>query len=267
MTQEVPIGEFARLCHLSAKTLRYYHDIELLVPAAVDETTGHRRYSTRQVGDAHLIRRLRGLDMPLAEIRRLLAQPDTESREETLARHLDRMEAELARTHEVVVSLRRLMRTRPAVPVTHRMTPASAALCLGARVARPAVADWCGQTYPLLYGILADQGVDPAGAAGATYSAEFFERDEGHIVAFVPVLPESVPPGDDRFAVLPQQRFAVAIHAGAYADCDLTYGQLGSHVAEHDVGLAQPIVEVYLVGPDHTNDPNQYRTEICWPIQ
>ena len=66
MTLEVAIGEFARLCHLSAKTLRYYHDIDLLVPDAVDETTGHRRYSTRQVGDAHLIRRLRGLDMPLA---------------------------------------------------------------------------------------------------------------------------------------------------------------------------------------------------------
>ena len=31
------------------------------------------------------IRRLRGLDMPLAEIRRLLAQPDPESREEALA--------------------------------------------------------------------------------------------------------------------------------------------------------------------------------------
>src|SRR4029453_18026714 len=105
MTQEVAIGEFARLCHLSAKTLRYYHDIGLLVPDAVDETTGHRRYSTQQAGDAHLIRRLRGLDMPLAEIRRLLARPDAESREEALARHLDRMETELARTHDVVISL------------------------------------------------------------------------------------------------------------------------------------------------------------------
>lgn len=267
MTQEVAIGEFSRLCHLSAKTLRYYHDIDLLVPDAVDETTGHRRYSTRQVGDAHLIRRLRGLAMPLAEIRRLLAEPDAGSREDTLARHLDRMEAELTRTHEVVVSLRRLLRTQPAVAVTHRMSPSSAALRLSARVARPALADWCGQAYPLLYGILADHGVDPAGAAGATYSNEFFERDEGHVVAFVPVLPESMPAADDRFAVLPQQRFAVAIHAGPFADCDLTYGQLGSHVAEHDAGLASPIVEVYLVGPDHTDDPNQYRTEICWPIQ
>jgi DNA-binding transcriptional MerR regulator/effector-binding domain-containing protein len=267
MTQGVAIGEFSRLCHLSAKTLRYYHDIDLLVPEAVDETTGHRRYSTGQVGDAHLIRRLRGLDMPLAEIRRLLAQPDIGAREDALARHLDRMESELARTHDVVISLRRLLRTLPAVPVTHRMSPASAALCISATVARPAVADWCGQTYPQLYEILADHGMDPAGAAGATYSTEFFERDEGQIVAFVPVLPESVPPADDRFTMLPQQRFAVAVHAGPFTDCDLTYGQLGRHVTEHDVGLADPIVEIYLVGPDHANDPSQYQTEICWPIQ
>jgi DNA-binding transcriptional MerR regulator/effector-binding domain-containing protein len=267
MTQGVAIGEFARLCHLSAKTLRYYHDIDVLVPDEVDGTTGHRRYSTRQVGDAHLIRRLRELDMPLAEIRELLRQPDASGREDAIARHLDRMEAELARTQDVVVSLRRLLRTQPVVPVSHRMAPSSAALCIGAELARPAVGDWCGQTFPQLYRILAEHGVDPAGPAGATYSAEFFERDEGRVVAFVPVLPESVPAGDDRFAVLPQQRFAVAVHTGPFTDCDLTYGQLGSHVAAHDIALSEPIVEFYLVGPDHTDDPNQFRTEICWPVQ
>src|SRR4051812_12007158 len=108
------------MCHLSTKTLRYYHDIELLLPAAVDEGTGYRRYSTDQVGDAHLIRRLRGLDMPLAEIRGVLVGSDRGSREHALAGHLERMEAELTRTRDVVVSLRRLLGTTPRVPVTHR---------------------------------------------------------------------------------------------------------------------------------------------------
>jgi len=87
------------------------------------------------------------------------------------------------------------------------------------------------------------------------------------VVAFVPVPADSAPDGDDRFAVLPGQRFAVAVHTGPFTDCDLTYGLLGSHVADHDTALADPIVEVYLVGPDHTDDPDQFRTEICWPIQ
>jgi DNA-binding transcriptional MerR regulator len=267
MTADVTIGEFSRLCHLSAKTLRYYHDIELLVPQAIDEATGYRRYATDQVGDAHLIRRLRDLDMPLAEIRRVLVEPDGASREEALARHLDRMEAELSRTREVVLSLRRLLGAAAPVPVTHRQLPAVPVLRTAARVARDDVARWCGQAYPALYGILAEHGLDPAGAGGATYSAEFFERDEGEIVAFVPVLPESVPPGDPRFTVLPQRRMAVAVHAGPFTDCDLTYGRLGVHVAEHDTALADPIVERYLIGPDHTSDPNQFQTEICWPIQ
>ncbi|WP_155346036.1 MerR family transcriptional regulator [Acrocarpospora pleiomorpha] len=266
MTSDVSIGEFSRLCHLGAKTLRYYHDIELLVPDAVDAGTGYRRYSVGQVADAHLIRRLRDLDMPLAEIRQVLGEPDQAARERALARHLDRMEAELTRTRDVVVSLRRLLGAPPQVPVGHRQSPVSTVLRMSARLARTQVSEWFGQAYPRLYGTLAGHGLDPAGAAGATYSAEFFEQDEGEVVAFVPVLPESAPPGDDRFTVLPRQRFAVALHTGPFSDCDLTYGWLGAHVAAHDIALADPIVEVYLVGPDHTNDPNQFQTEICWPI-
>lgn len=266
MTSGVSIGEFSRLCHLSAKTLRYYHDIALFVPSAVDDDTGYRRYSTGQVGDALLIRRLRDLDLPLADVREVLAEPPGQARNEILARHLDRMEAQLTRTREVVLSLRRLLGAAPDTPVTHRWSPASAALCRTDRVARTEVSDWFQGVYPELYGILADRGVDPAGAAGATYSAEFFERDEGEVVAFVPVPPESPVAGDRQHAMLPAQRFAVAVHSGPFTDCDITYAQLGSHVAEHDAALTDPIVEVYLIGPDHTTDTDQYRTEICWPI-
>jgi DNA-binding transcriptional MerR regulator len=267
MTSGVAIGEFSRLCHLSTKTLRYYHDIELLVPAAVDEATGHRRYSTGQVPDAHLIRRLRRLDMPLAEIRGVLGEPDDGARLAALARHLDRMEAELSRTRDVVASLRRLLDAAPPVPVAYRRAAASAVLQVRARLARAEVEQWCGETFPTLFGMLAELGADPSGAPGSTYAPEFFEGEEGEVVAFVPVLAEVVRAGDDRFGVLPQRRFAIAVHTGPYSDCDLTYGRLGSHVAEHDAALAEPIVERYLVGPPLTEDPERFQTEICWPIR
>jgi DNA-binding transcriptional MerR regulator/predicted transcriptional regulator YdeE len=267
VTSGVSIGEFSRLCHLSAKTLRYYHDIELLVPDAVDEDNGYRRYSTAQVGDALLIRRLRDLELPLTDVREVLAEPQGPSRERILARHLDRMEAQLTRTRDVVISLRRLLRTAPASPVTHRWSPGSAVLSIRARLARAEVSDWCQRAYPTLYGTLAERGVDPAGAAGATYAGEFFERDVGEVVAFVPVPPDSVVAGDERYTTLPEQRFAVAVHSGPFSDCDITYARLGSHVAEHDVARTDPIMEIYLIGPDHTDDANQYQTEICWPIR
>jgi DNA-binding transcriptional MerR regulator/effector-binding domain-containing protein len=266
MTPGVTIGEFSRLCHLSAKTLRYYHDISLLVPAGVDEETGYRRYSPGQVDDAHLIRRLRDLDMPIAEIRGVLAETDAAARQDVLARHLDRMEAELIRTRDVVASLRRLLGAAPELPVRHRRAPGSPVVRVSARLARTEVADWCGRVYPELYATLAALGTDPAGPAGATYSAEFFEGETGEVVAFVPVAADAVPPGDERFATLPAARYAVAVHSGPFADCDITYGRLGLHVAGHDTALPDPIVEFYLVGPDETADPDDFRTEICWPI-
>ena len=98
----VPIGEFSRLTHLTVKTLRHYHDLGLLVPDDVDRYTGYRRYGTGQVEDALLIGRLRGLDMPLAEIGQLLAAPNPAERDALLAEHLRRMERELERTRRIV---------------------------------------------------------------------------------------------------------------------------------------------------------------------
>ena len=54
---------------------------------------------------------------------------------------------------------------------------------------------------------------------------------------------------------LPAGRFAVAVHAGGFDEIDRSYGRLGSHVAENDDPLPEPIREHYLVGPDHAPRP------------
>jgi DNA-binding transcriptional MerR regulator len=72
----MPIGRFARLTGLTVKALRHYDAVGLLPPAAVDPVTRHRSYAPDQLDRARRIRRLRALDLPLAEIRAVLAAPD-----------------------------------------------------------------------------------------------------------------------------------------------------------------------------------------------
>jgi len=36
MSRNVSVGDFARMTHLSVKTLRHYHDVGLLVPDDID---------------------------------------------------------------------------------------------------------------------------------------------------------------------------------------------------------------------------------------
>ena len=70
MTRHVTIGEFSRASHLSVKTLRHYHEVGLLEPSEVDPANGYRYYAEDQIPVAQVIRRLRGLEMPVAEVKR-----------------------------------------------------------------------------------------------------------------------------------------------------------------------------------------------------
>jgi DNA-binding transcriptional MerR regulator len=66
------IGEFAKRSALSVSALRFYADCGQLVPARIDSSTGYRYYAKGQLRDAALLRQLRALEMPIAEIQPLL---------------------------------------------------------------------------------------------------------------------------------------------------------------------------------------------------
>ena len=109
MRVRLAIGDFSRMTHLSVVTLRHYHEVGLLTPAEIDPQSGYRFYEPGQVRIAQVIRRFRDLGMPLDQIREVLQAPDTPARNQVIAAHLQRMEAQLALTQSVVASLRSLL--------------------------------------------------------------------------------------------------------------------------------------------------------------
>ena len=92
------MGEFSRMTHLSVKTLRHYHQVGLLEPAQVNPETGYRYYSPDQIPQAQVIRRLRHLEMPVPEVKAVLAAPDVSIRNAVISAHLDRLETGWARS-------------------------------------------------------------------------------------------------------------------------------------------------------------------------
>jgi DNA-binding transcriptional MerR regulator len=104
------IGHFARLSGLSPRALRLYDRLGLLSPAVIDFATGYRRYSPAQVATARRIAQLRALEMPLADIRRLLATPDLGEARAQLAGHERELERRIADYQRAVNNLRNLDR-------------------------------------------------------------------------------------------------------------------------------------------------------------
>lgn len=97
------IGQFARLTGLTIKALRHYDAVGLLVPAEVDSSSGYRRYTRLQVEDGALVRRLRDVDLPLGEVRRVIdAAARSEARADVLKEHRRRIDARLTHLQRVL---------------------------------------------------------------------------------------------------------------------------------------------------------------------
>src|SRR5580658_5301264 len=125
MSSTVSVGRFATITHLSVKTLRHYQQVGLLEPAEIDPSTGYRYYTLEQLPTAQLIRRLRDLRMPVADVRAVLVAGSPSERDTLIAAHIDHLETELANTRAAVNSLRALLESASEQHPVHRRAESS----------------------------------------------------------------------------------------------------------------------------------------------
>jgi len=265
--QRLTIGAFSRLTHLSIKTLRYYHEVGLLEPAAVDPDSGYRYYWPGQAQTAHLVRRFRDLDLPVTEVKAVLAAPDVTVRDAILTSHLDRMREQLRQTEAAVDSLRRMLENSSApVAIEERLLGGGPAISLAADLMRADVAAWWWDALAALRTIASAAGLEQTGPVGGIFDDELFTQDAGHARVYLPVRDSPALDGTDARWDVPAGRYAVALHVGAHSDVDRTYAALGAYAATHDRDGVGPVRERYLADPLDTLDIAQWRTEVCWPL-
>lgn len=73
------IGETAKLCNVSAQTLRFYDKTGILKPKIVNKENGYRYYSLGQIEALDTIKYLKYIGMPLEEIKNYLAEKSLEN--------------------------------------------------------------------------------------------------------------------------------------------------------------------------------------------
>jgi DNA-binding transcriptional MerR regulator/effector-binding domain-containing protein len=265
--QQLSIGQFSRLTHLSVKTLRYYHEVGLLEPAVVDPDTGYRYYRPGQAHSAHLVRRFRDLDLPVADVKAVLAAQDRCARDAILAGHLDRMREQLRQTEAAVDSLRRMLEGGPTdVAIEERVLEGGPAISLSAHLARKDVASWWLDALGRLRATATAASLAQTGPVGGLYDDELFTQEAGHARVYLPVGDS---PALDATGVrweLPAGRFAIARHVGPHRDVDRTYAALGTYAGARGRDGTGPVRERYLTDPLETPDTAAWHTEICWPL-
>jgi effector-binding domain-containing protein len=224
-------------------------------------------YTTRQIPTAQVIRRFRSLNMPVEEVKAVLAAPDLEVRNALIANHLNRLEDELAQTQLSVASLRSLLESDVArVAVEHRSVPATTSAGIRETVDLEDLLPWYQGALGELYANVAAQDLVPSGPSGGLFSSDIFQQERGDAVVFIPIDGDLRAIGRIASLVIPAAELAVMVHSGPHTDIDITYGALGTYVTEHALGVDGPVREYYPVDAHSADDATLWRTEIGWPI-
>jgi effector-binding domain-containing protein len=268
MRNLLPIGRFSEVCRLSIPALRHYDELGLLPPAAVDTDTGYRYYSISQAEDADRIRTLRFMEMPLPEIRAILAA-DAGRKRELLEAHRRRLVAEADKQRYAITLLESMLREEPPMQyeVHLRETQPQLVASIRGKAAWAEVGLFVKDALIEICTGMSEQGTRFAGPPLAMYhSAEATEAEIDLEIA-VPVADPVEPTGRMDNFTIPGGLVAVTMHCGRYEDVGPAYRALGEWVQEHGHETAGPPREVYIVGPDQVQDPGALRTEIVWPIK
>jgi DNA-binding transcriptional MerR regulator/effector-binding domain-containing protein len=262
----LPIGQFSRITGLTLKTIRLYHEKELLPPSWVDRDSGYRYYTERDVERARVIADLKELDLPLDEIKGLLDGYDDdkgvlrfletqrariEARRDNLGRVARRLD-ELIRAERDAAEIRR---TAPREVVLKDLP---SVLVAGLR--------WRGryaETGVMLGRVCRKFGRHAVDAPLNLYYDEDYREEDADVESCIPVRPVDEAQGFTVHTLVGGPALSL-LHRGPYSELSRSYTRIMSAMQERGLEGCAPVREIYRKGPGmlFKGNPKSYLTEI-----
>ena len=260
------IGLFATMNHITVKTLRFYEEQGLLMPALIHPDTGYRFYTLSQMAVLHQITALKQAGFTLEEIARIHAGADEEAvllkkKSELLARI-----AELTSQIAVVDGYLSGRKAGLSAPVLIKTIPPTTVAFMRIRL----------ESYDSLFDRMPEMGalMEQAGCECALPEYCFTAYPEaGYKDAdiLVDICESVVAPQKEtanlRFKTLPETQAACVFHRGSYRTLAESYEAVLRYIEENGYEIAGEIRESYIDGVWNKEDESQWLSEIQVPVR
>jgi DNA-binding transcriptional MerR regulator len=268
MTQFVLIGAFSAMTRLSAKALRLYDELDLLRPAKVDAFNGYRYYALDQAGRAESIRRLRALDMPIEEIKQVLAA-SPEDVSGLLDAHRQRLQAARDRHDHMLAVITRLINGEESLmnyTINLETLPAQTVAAVRCHTDLAGIGAAVAEGFGTLVGFLTQAGRHPGGAPFLVFPDVIDADSDGHIEICIPIESPVAATSPVQVSRLAAVTAAVTTHQGRHDEIAPAYHALTTWITEHGHEIAGPPRETYLNDPAVTAEADLL-TQVAWPIR
>lgn len=260
------IGMFAAMNHITVKTLRFYEEQGLLMPALIHPETGYRYYTLSQIAVLHQITALKLAGFTLEEITHINSGADEKAvllkkKSELLAKISD-----LTKQIAVVDGYLSKRKTGLSAPVLIKNIPETTVAFMQIRL----------ESYDRLFDRMPEMGalMEKAGCECALPEYCFTNYLEpGYKDGDIPVeICESVveakkETGELRFKTLPEIRAACVFHKGSYRTFSESYEAVLRYIEENGYEIAGEIRESYIDGIWNKDDESQWLSEIQVPVK
>jgi len=267
------IGDFSRLSRVSVKALRYYDEIGLLKPAAIDSATGYRYYAAEQFTQLNRIIILKEAGLSLDEIGTLLDTDLSVPKISGIIR--GRITAIREQVNETAVRLDRLEEWLKEIDKEGKMPEYQVTLkkvepllAASIREVIPVYSD-ISRLYEELFKYLGKSFAFPSGPAMAIYhDTEYKERD-ADVEAVVPVKRKVRGTARIKVGELPcVPQMACVLHKGDYSSLGRAYQAMTAWIEKNGYHITGNSREVYIQGPGRSrSDPTSYITEVQFPVE
>ena len=266
------IGEFSKLSRVSVRMLRHYDEIGLLKPAETDRFTDYRYYREDQLPIVCRITALKDMGFSLADIVRILeVYDDREKLEEYFSarqRELEAVYQDTANKLTLLDAARKRLRKEETMEynVTIKTIPERYAAAVQMIIPRY-------EEEGMVWGIMMEETcrmglveADPCLRAVTFLDGEYKEENV-EVMAWKTVKGSYPDTEHVKFRTLPEVTVASCTYKGSYSLITEVYAAVVAWIEANGYECAGPMFNIYHVIPHETKDPDEFVTEICYPVK
>lgn len=266
------IGYFSKLSRISVRMLRHYDDIGLLKPKVVDKWTGYRYYDEAQLIAAGKIQMLKDLDFGLSMIKELLTDSEDsdkignllKAKQKDLIMEESELREQIKLIDNAIKNLKKEgdfmnyivnFKTIPELYVAsvRKIIPEyTAEGTLWETLTKELQKQKCKEDYPCY-------------AISVYHDKEYVENNADVEVRFA-VTGSYKDTEEVKFKTVPSVKVASCLFKGAYNQISAVNEAIARWANENGYEFNGAAFWIYHKGPHETQNPEEFITEICFPV-
>lgn len=274
------IREVSEICNFPSKTLRYYDEIGLVVPAFRDESSRYRYYGKDQIITLCIIRKLRKMGFGLKAIQGIITGNTATDLERNIVARLEELEEEISSLERTYDSLKAFVeRLRNGVDLLSikdhlEVEDISIETIRPAKLVytRKTMTNYANAEVSLdrwveLSNLCDELDLKTDGSYIVTYHSnplEQFLYTDTDIEFGICV--EDVGEAKE-FRTFGNFTAATALHLGNYADIIQTHVRLVQWINKNHYKIVGPVSEEFIISPLDINNINEHVTKIIIPVE